>query len=113
MTEFWFWVMWIVQIGFGVYVYINNPKVKNLSDKADRFRNIAIFGGLFPWVGFMLVAQIVALITYRAQVAKGLGVGNKLQSTLPTSFGPSQPNNQSQLSDQTEPRMPASDNPFM
>jgi hypothetical protein len=82
-----FTLLWIAQIALGGVVYATNPKRNDVSDKAQRMRNIAIFGGVVPCVGIMLISQLIALSMYRGSVAMSDRNAKKYGTQLETSFG--------------------------
>lgn len=78
--------LWLAQIVFGGIVLFTNPKRDDLPDKAQTSRSLAIFAGLIPCVGFMLVLQIGWLIMYRIIAARETSMHRRFQQNLVTSF---------------------------
>ena len=104
-----FVLLWIAQIVFGAIVFFTNPVRNDVSDKAQNVRKGAIYGGLIPCFGFMLVLQVIWLVIYRGTIARNASVRARLGANLQTDFG--QSTDREQLPSQ--PAKPPLDNPFL
>jgi len=102
--------LWLAQIVFGGIVFATNPKREDLSSKAQTSRTLAIFAGLVPCVGFMLLMQIGWLIMYRVMAARETSIHQRFQKGLVTSF--ETPGSGGSSGTRADPK-PRSDNPFL
>ena len=82
------WVtLYIAQIAFGMYVYFNYPKQANLPSRVQTAHGYAAWAGFVPFVGLMLVVQLVMFAYYRSAVTRIGTQREQLRAQLPTSFG--------------------------
>lgn len=102
--------LWLAQIVFGGIVLLTNPKREELSNKAQTSRTLAIFAGLVPCIGFMLLMQIGWLIMYRVIAARETSIHERFQKGLVTSF--ETPKSAGSSVTRAEPK-PRPDNPFL
>lgn len=108
--------LWIAQIAFGIIVAATNPKRDDVSNKAQTARKCAIYAGLVPCVGIMLICQIFYLIMYRVLASHEDRAQARLGSRLQTSFTPVTPNisRPSSSAPAAKPKAgPSPDNPFL
>lgn len=82
------WVIaYLVQIGFGIWVAVTTEKKMAAPARVQAARGYAIWAGLVPFVGLMLVVQLVAYAYMRSHLSRSASASARLQSQLPTSFG--------------------------
>lgn len=108
------WVMaYLAQIAFGMYVFVNYPKRANLPARVQTAHSYAAWAGFVPFVGLMLVVQLVAFAYYRSAVNRLGAQREQLKAQLPTSFGATPGTASVAAAPTAGPSPAARDNPFL
>lgn len=77
--------LYVLQLLFGVVVFFTNPKRDDVSDVAQRARNLAIWLGVVPCFGFALAAQVIYIVVYRIALTRSVNQDRALRNG-PTGF---------------------------